>query len=605
MTQPAAPEADDVFAFADEEAEDAPVGPASGRSAGVPWQVLVVDDDPQVQLVTRLAFTHLQLDGRPVQLHNASSAAEARTLLESRDDIAAAIVDVVMESEEAGLELVRWIRHQASQRCARVILRTGQPGFAPEESVLRDYDINDYWPKTELTAHRMRTLLTGQLRSYRDLRLIESQRNDLGRVVAGVAELFSRDGLEDLLGAMRQQLRMLLPGSAVALQICSVRELAHAEGLEVLAREGGETLDEPAVRPLLLKSLASGHLVQEGDRLGLMVSVGGAEGSRGVALLATGVAPMEEWVHQTFELLVRNALAVLASHLLFDEQRALLRAVERFVPDRLVRMTGADDVRQLHAGDHRRGRKWVLFADLRGFTTLSERLAPGEVHATLQEFFAAISPVVESHHGVVDKYLGDGLMALFPGEEPPPLRACHEMFSALDGLNRVRLRRGLPALQLSMALHGGAVLLCVLGSDRRVEITAVSDTVNVASRLEQLTRVMGVSLLVSESVFEALPAPEQVGLRPLGLAAVRGRRGDVRLYDASPEAVGPGFAPAERMRAVVERLEAGAPEADALLLQLQTEFPDDRAVEALVLREVGRQPSAEVAARSAPAGSAA
>ena len=135
-----------------------------------PVHLLIVDDDAAVVEMTRLVLRDRMLVGRPVVTHTASSAAEARAFLTADPPpIAVAIIDVVMESQDAGLKLVQWIRGTPSLQEMRIVICTGQPGQASESRVLSDYDINAYWPKTSMTASSMRSQLTGLVRSWIDI----------------------------------------------------------------------------------------------------------------------------------------------------------------------------------------------------------------------------------------------------------------------------------------------------------------------------------------------------------------------------------------------------------------------------------------------------
>ncbi|WP_108126143.1 response regulator [Saccharospirillum mangrovi] len=135
------------------------------------WQILVVDDEPEVHAVTRLALRRFRFEDKPLIVHTAATAQEALAIVRQLgDDLAMALIDVVMESEHAGLDLVKAIREEIGNHLTRLVLRTGQPGYAPESEVVRDYDINDYKEKTELTAQKFQTLMYGGLRNYRDLK---------------------------------------------------------------------------------------------------------------------------------------------------------------------------------------------------------------------------------------------------------------------------------------------------------------------------------------------------------------------------------------------------------------------------------------------------
>ncbi|MGI2258197.1 DUF3369 domain-containing protein [Shewanella sp. GXUN23E] len=157
-----------------------------------PWKILVIDDERDIHTVTKLALSRFKLDGHGLEFINAYSADQARELLLEHTDIAMAFVDVVMETDHAGLELVRWIREDLKNQAIRLVLRTGQPGQAPEEDVIVNYDINDYKAKSELDARRLLTCVYTSIRAYRDIIEIERARK---------AQIQHREGLERVLTA--------------------------------------------------------------------------------------------------------------------------------------------------------------------------------------------------------------------------------------------------------------------------------------------------------------------------------------------------------------------------------------------------------------------
>ncbi|GIX36358.1 MAG: transcriptional regulator [Lysobacteraceae bacterium] len=185
---------------------DDPVPPAIDLADVQAWKVLVVDDEPEVHAVTRLALRDFRFEGRPVQLLAAHSAAEARTQLRSQDDIALALVDVVMETDHAGLDLVRWIRDELNNHFIRIVLRTGQPGRAPEPVVANDYDINDYKDKTELTSQKLATVVRVALRGYRDILAVDQARRGLERVIAAASQVYARHTPAEFASAVLSQL---------------------------------------------------------------------------------------------------------------------------------------------------------------------------------------------------------------------------------------------------------------------------------------------------------------------------------------------------------------------------------------------------------------
>src|SRR6185437_6206867 len=150
---------DALIPFADDELAES--GQASSATV---WQVLIVDDEPDVHAASKLALKGIQVEGRSIAFSHAHTAAQAMELLAQPNDFAVAFIDVVMESDDAGLQLVRQIREALDNQALRIILRTGQPGYAPEIDTIRQYDINDYRTKSELTQVRLFTCLTMAVR---------------------------------------------------------------------------------------------------------------------------------------------------------------------------------------------------------------------------------------------------------------------------------------------------------------------------------------------------------------------------------------------------------------------------------------------------------
>lgn len=174
-----------------------------------PYKLLVVDDEDDVHAVTRMVLRGFEFDQRRLDLLDAYSAGEAQDLLREHPDVALILLDVVMEKRDSGLQLARWIREDLKNSRVRIILRTGQPGDAPENSVIRDFDINDYKLKTDLTQQKLFTTLFSSLRSYRDIVTIERSRENLQRIVEIGSQLFSSRSLDEFLLSMIDQIARL------------------------------------------------------------------------------------------------------------------------------------------------------------------------------------------------------------------------------------------------------------------------------------------------------------------------------------------------------------------------------------------------------------
>ncbi|MBF0176542.1 MAG: DUF3369 domain-containing protein [Magnetococcales bacterium] len=177
-----------------------------------PWKVLVVDDDEEIHSLTRLVLRDFSFANKKIELISGYSAEDAKALMQQHPDVAVILLDVVMESDEAGLHAVRHIRNVLQNHLVRIILRTGQPGQAPEQQVIQEYDINDYKDKVRLTTQRLITSITTALRSYRDLRTIDNTRRGLAAIVHGTGDLFEARSLGRLANSILRQVQTLVHG---------------------------------------------------------------------------------------------------------------------------------------------------------------------------------------------------------------------------------------------------------------------------------------------------------------------------------------------------------------------------------------------------------
>ncbi|WP_047045733.1 DUF3369 domain-containing protein [Vibrio mexicanus] len=243
-----------------------------------PWKVLIVDDEPDVHQVTKLALRRFELDGRRLEFIDAYSGAEAKEKLSTIDDIAVILLDVVMETDDAGLIVAKWTREELCNHLTRIILRTGQPGQAPEQDVIINYDINDYKEKTELSSAKLFTTLYSSIRSYRDIMKIEqvreretNYRQGLERVIQSTSVIFQKNTLQAFSDGILQQVLSLL-GMNEQSMLVSIRGLAticepHSD-YQVLAQIGqSDARDEidPEAKASLQKAIDAKKSIIEGD----------------------------------------------------------------------------------------------------------------------------------------------------------------------------------------------------------------------------------------------------------------------------------------------------------------------------------------------------
>jgi response regulator RpfG family c-di-GMP phosphodiesterase len=226
-----------------------------------PWKVLLVDDEPDIHDITKLTLSRFRLDGRGLTFLHAYSGEQAKEVLARESDIALVFLDVVMEREDSGLEVARWMRQELDNQFTRIVLRTGQPGQAPEERVIVDYDINDYKEKTELDRTKLFTTTFAALRAYRDIMKVEdarrvqlTYREGLERVIAASAHIFQQRNLKDFASGLLQQVVALLRlEQSMLLRLAGASVITGESRYEILARIG--EMGEGDIGPELVAQL--------------------------------------------------------------------------------------------------------------------------------------------------------------------------------------------------------------------------------------------------------------------------------------------------------------------------------------------------------------
>jgi response regulator RpfG family c-di-GMP phosphodiesterase len=193
----------DEMAFAEESSD---VSVTTDES----WKIIIVDDEASIHDVTKLALNGCLFDGKRLEFVSAYSGKEAQAIIHEHPDAALMLLDVVMETDHAGLDVARYVRNDADNQSIRIVLRTGQPGQAPEREVITKYDINDYKEKTELTVQKLFTLMYASLRAYRDIIALENNKRGLEHVIVASKNLFELESMPDFAQAILEQITSLL-----------------------------------------------------------------------------------------------------------------------------------------------------------------------------------------------------------------------------------------------------------------------------------------------------------------------------------------------------------------------------------------------------------
>jgi len=354
------------------------------------WTIMIVDDDEEVHNITKLILEDFEFQNKSLTFISAYSAQEAIGLMASHSETALILLDVVMETDDAGLSVVKYIRETLHNNLVRIVLRTGQPGQAPEETVIIEYDINDYRAKAELTARHLLTTVITSLRAYGHLQTLEQQRQEL-------------------------------------------KELAVASA--------------------------------------------------------------------------------------------------RFVPQTFLRMLNKDSIINVALGDQVQQEMTIMFTDVRDFTTISETMTPRENFAFINSLLSQICPVIRQFGGFVDKYLGDGIMALFPNKADDAVQAAIAMRQQLAYFNEELLNKARLPVEMGIGLHSGLLMLGTIGEHQRMDGTVISDAVNLAARVEGLTKRYGANLVISEQTLMRLEDITQYSIRFVDKVQVKGKQATVAVFE--------------------------------------------------------------------------
>jgi class 3 adenylate cyclase len=205
-------------------------------------------------------------------------------------------------------------------------------------------------------------------------------------------------------------------------------------------------------------------------------------------------------------------------------------SIERFVPRPFLSIMGKPSIVSVKLGDNRRRDMTVLFSDIRNFTGLSERMSPDENFSFINAYLERMGPVIRNHNGFIDKYIGDAIMALFESADDA-LRAALTMLDTLEVFNTDRVATNQSPIRIGIGLNSGSLMLGTIGEKDRMDGTVISDAVNLAARIESLTKIYGVSLLITQHTYNLLADPRVFAIRPIDVVVVKGKTEAITVYE--------------------------------------------------------------------------
>jgi len=312
--------------------------PSQQSPLGEPWVVLIVDDDEEVHNVTRLVLSELVFDNRALEFRSALSGHEALSMLQQDPDIALVLLDVVMETDDAGLKVVKVLRDELHQHMIRIILRTGQPGMAPERKVVLGYDINDYKGKHDLTKDSLITAVVSALRSYKELKYVDGVRCGLQKNLDVLGALYSPDNHNTFLSTVSSETSKLLPfSSGEAISVLVATETA--EGFVAVAGMGkfmhvvnGEEDIPQSVVSLIEQCLREKENVFE--KSGSVLRIAGRQTDEVFVIYADGYSNPAQWEKQLIDIYCAHLSSAYDNVNLVSDLRELNLSLEAKVTER-------------------------------------------------------------------------------------------------------------------------------------------------------------------------------------------------------------------------------------------------------------------------------
>ena len=301
-----------------------------------------------------------------------------------------------------------------------------------------------------------------------------------------------------------------------------INYIIHAKESVVLDRatQGGQWTRDPYIIENQVKSILAMPLLNKGQLSGLLYLENN---------LTTDAFTPDRF--ETLQLLSSQIAISIENARFYQEITDLNKAYERFVPHEFLRLLNKRSVVDVALGDQVEKEMSILFSDIRGFTELSEKMSPQENFNFINTYLSQMEPIITQHHGFIDKYIGDAIMGLFPGQADDAVRGSIAMLKQLVEYNQQRQTAGLAPIAIGIGLNTGALMLGTVGGKNRMDGTVISDAVNLASRIEGLTKRYGVALLISETTYACLSAPAQYAIRTIDRVKVKGKSAPVTVYE--------------------------------------------------------------------------
>ena len=268
-----------------------------------------------------------------------------------------------------------------------------------------------------------------------------------------------------------------------------------------------------------------------------------------------------------------------------EQLKRINAANSRFVPQKFLHILGRESIEQVRLGDQIEAEMTIMFTDIRSFTQISESLSPQENFDFINAYLHAIVPIIQTYNGVIDKYIGDSVMALFPNDPEDAIKAALNFNQAVKSIDLQKIKPGLQPIEMGVGIHTGKLILGTIGHNDRLETTVISDAVNIASRVEGLNKFYGTQIIATSEALDQLGSLDAYDFRFLDQVNVKGKSKPISIFEFLTEEVDQKRTYQSTYQSAIKAIEENQLElAISLLREIQTINQDDLVVNKLLKR---------------------
>ena len=528
----------------------------------MPAKVLVVDDESDLESLIRQKFRR-KIRQKEIQLFFADNGVKALEVLQTQPDIDMVLTDINMPYMD-GLTLLTRISEMYPTTKTVILSAYGDlenirkaMNYGAFDFLTKPIDFQDLEITTNKTIQHVQ-----QLRAVLEKeRLAQQAQAEL--LINLQEEITQRQRVEEALRGSQAQLTQFLEAMPVGVFIID------ADGKTYYANQTAQELLGTGIAPeataeqlpdIYQAYLAGTEQLYPSDRQPIMRALHGEKATADDFELHQGdkIVPLEVWATPIFDEKGQVVYAIAAFQDITQRKQAeaerqnfieelfevncnlelalhaeseLTDAAKRFVPHEFLNFLGHESIVDVQLGDQVQQEMSIMFADIRDFATFSEKMSPKENFDFINDYLSRVGPVIRAHHGFIDKYIGDAVMALFPNNADHALQAAIAMHKKVSLYNLERQQRGDGAIAIGVGLHTGSLMLGTIGESERMESTVIADAVNLASRLESLTKTYGASIVISGDTLMGLAEAINYHYRFLGRVQIKGKNKLVSVFE--------------------------------------------------------------------------